>query len=87
MSSALESSYVGMLQWMMTSRSCDLLGGSWSMICLQQWWMLEALWSLWKGWLMCVSTLFATELDMCFMIERMYVQSHQPNEKTMGCYL
>ena len=25
MSSALESSYVGMLEWMMTSRSCNLV--------------------------------------------------------------
>ena len=79
MSSALESSYVGMLEWMMTSRSFNLLGGSWSVICLQQRWMLEALWSLWNGWLMYVSTLFATDLDMGFMVERNYVWSHQPN--------
>ena len=39
MSSALESSYVGILWWMMTSRSSNLHGGSGSMQAYDGWWL------------------------------------------------
>ena len=59
--------------WMMMARSPSFFGGSRCMICLQQRWMLEALWSWWWGWLIMFSTWFSIDLRCMQSLERICV--------------